>query len=60
MAQAQSGTKKEPLDKALNLNGGNSTSYIEPFIQELSMQLADKNSVRLVYLLNKWMNYKAA
>ena len=60
LSKSQSGTKKEPLDKALNLNGGKNASYIEPYILKLQQQLADKCSTKLIYMLNKWAARKAA
>ena len=41
-------------------NGGKSASYIEPFIQKLQQQLADKCSTKLIYMLNLWAVRKVA
>ena len=60
LAETQSGIKKEPSKKALDLNGGKNASYIEPFIQKLQQQLADKCSTKLIYMLNQWSIRKVA
>lgn len=54
------GTKKEPINKALNLNGGKNASYIEPFIMELKEQLIDKTNTNLIHLLKRWNLKKIA
>ena len=36
------------------LNGGNNAFYIEPFITTLKLQLMNKDSAKLVYMLNQW------
>ena len=35
-------------------NGGNNAFYIEPFITTLKLQLMNKDSTKLVYMLNQW------
>ena len=36
------------------LNGGKNAPYIEPFIKTLEEQLLNKNSSKLIYMLNQW------
>ena len=54
------GTKKEPSEKALNLNGGRKSSYIERYIIELKGHLYNNSSTRLLFLLDSWYNKKVA
>ena len=54
LTETQSGYKKEPIKEALNSNGGKNASYIEPFIKTLKEQLMNKDSSRLICMLNHW------
>ena len=60
LTETHSGIKKEPSQKAPNLNDGKNASYIEPYILKLQQQLADKCSTKLIYMLNQWVLRKAA
>ena len=46
--------QKRASEKALDLNGGKNAFYIEPFITTLKLQLMNKDSTKLVYMLNQW------
>ena len=47
-------TNKKDPKKGQFVNGGNNAFYIEPFITTLKLQLMNKDSAKLVYMLNKW------
>lgn len=60
LAQTQSGTKKEPLEKALNLNGGNYVANLEPYLDKLQTQLAEKHSQKVIFMLKFLKDRKIA
>ena len=45
---------KKRVQKDSFNNGGKNAFYIEPFITTLKLQLMNKDSTKLVYMLNQW------
>ena len=52
LTETQSGTKKEPSKKALNLNGGVDVARFELLIQRFANNLAQYNKFKLLLKLS--------
>ena len=60
MLKHNQGNKKEPLEKALFLNGGNYVANIEPFLDKLKMQLSEQHSQKVIFMLKFLQERKIA